>query len=133
FLLSEVLRNGDRENLSARPEEPYFNLWHAAARNAFDERGYTARVQSPRGSGDPQGVLRGAAIASASSIMIIAQVSDTHLELNTPDADQRIRDFERTIAAINCLDPAPEVNVQSEHIVQNGRGEKYVGNPSIPV
>ena len=33
--------------------------------------------------------------------MIIAQISDTHIELGTPDADQRIADFERTIVAIN--------------------------------
>jgi hypothetical protein len=39
--------------------------------------------------------------------MIIAQISDTHAALDSPDADQRIRDFERTIADINALDPVP--------------------------
>ena len=38
--------------------------------------------------------------------MIIAQISDTHIALDTHDADQRIEDFERTIAALNALDPA---------------------------
>src|SRR5215468_8256996 len=84
-----------------------------------------------RGSGDPQGVLRGAAIVSASSIMIIAQISDTHLELNTPDADQRIGDFERTIAAINCLDPVPDVIVHTGDIVHNGREDEYARAASI--
>ncbi len=57
--------------------------------------------------------------------MIIAQISDTHLELNTPDADQRIADFERTIAAINSLDPAPDVIVHTGDIVHNGRQDEY--------
>ena len=63
--------------------------------------------------------------------MIIAQISDTHLELNTPDADQRIADFERTIAAINTLDPAPDVIVHTGDIVHNGRQEEYARAVSI--
>jgi 3',5'-cyclic-AMP phosphodiesterase len=38
--------------------------------------------------------------------MIIAQISDTHVALDTPDAGRRLRDFARTIADINALDPA---------------------------
>jgi len=57
--------------------------------------------------------------------MIIAHISDTHLALDTPDADQRIRDFERTIAAINALDPAPDVIVHTGDIVHNGRQDEY--------
>ncbi len=57
--------------------------------------------------------------------MIIAQISDTHIALDTPDADQRIRDFERTIADINALDPAPDVIVHTGDIVHNGRPEEY--------
>ncbi len=38
--------------------------------------------------------------------MIIAQISDTHLALDTPDANQRIRDFALTVVDINALDPA---------------------------
>ena len=55
------------------------------------------------------------------SIMIIAQISDTHIALDSPDADQRIRDFELTIADINALDPAPDVIVHTGDIVHNGR------------
>ena len=60
-----------------------------------------------------------------SRIMIIAQISDTHMALDSPDADQRIRDFERTIADINALDPAPDVIVHSGDIVHNGRQDEY--------
>jgi len=57
--------------------------------------------------------------------MIIAQISDTHIALATSDADQRIRDFERTIAEINALDPAPDVIVHTGDIVHNGRQDEY--------
>lgn len=57
--------------------------------------------------------------------MIIAQISDTHIALDTPDADRRIGDFERTIADINSLDPAPDVIVHSGDVVHNGRQDEY--------
>jgi 3',5'-cyclic-AMP phosphodiesterase len=57
--------------------------------------------------------------------MIIAQISDTHLALDTPDADRRRRDFERTIADINALDPAPDVIIHTGDIVHNGRPDEY--------
>ncbi len=57
--------------------------------------------------------------------MIIAQISDTHIALDTADADQRILDFERTIADINALDPAPDVIVHTGDIVHNGRQDEY--------
>ncbi len=57
--------------------------------------------------------------------MIIAQISDTHIALDTPDAGQRVLDFERTIADINALDPAPDVIVHTGDIVHNGRQDEY--------
>jgi 3',5'-cyclic-AMP phosphodiesterase len=57
--------------------------------------------------------------------MIIAQISDTHIALNTPDADQRIRDFALTVADINALDPAPDVIVHTGDLVHNGRQDEY--------
>jgi Icc protein len=57
--------------------------------------------------------------------MIIAQISDTHIALDTPDADQRIGDFERTIADINALDPAPDVIFHTGDVVHNGRSDEY--------
>lgn len=59
------------------------------------------------------------------SDMIIAQISDTHIALDTDDADRRIRDFARTIADINALDPAPDVIVHTGDIVHNGREDEY--------
>jgi 3',5'-cyclic AMP phosphodiesterase CpdA len=57
--------------------------------------------------------------------MIIAQISDTHIALDASDADRRIRDFERTIADINALDPGPDVIVHTGDIVHNGRPDEY--------
>ena len=57
--------------------------------------------------------------------MIIAQISDTHIALDTPDADQRIRDFASTVADINELEPAPDVIVHTGDIVHNGRQDEY--------
>ena len=60
-----------------------------------------------------------------SGSMIITQISDTHIALDTPDAEQRTRDFERTIADINTLDPAPDAIVHTGDIVHNGRQDEY--------
>ena len=57
--------------------------------------------------------------------MIIAQISDTHIALDTPDADQRIGDFERTIADVNALNPAPDMILHTGDIVHNGRTDEY--------
>ncbi len=57
--------------------------------------------------------------------MIIAQISDTHLTLDSPDADQRMRDFALTIADINALDPPPDAIVHTGDIVHNGRQDEY--------
>ena len=57
--------------------------------------------------------------------MIIAQISDTHIALDVPDADLRMRDFETTIADVNALDPAPDVILHTGDIVHNGRPEEY--------
>ena len=66
-----------------------------------------------------------------SGVMIIAQISDTHIALDTPDADQRIRDFELTVADINALDPAPNAIVHTGDIVHNGRRDEYAQAVSI--
>ena len=63
--------------------------------------------------------------------MIIAQISDTHLTLDTPDANQRMRDFALTIADINALDPPPQAIVHTGDIVHNGRREEYAEAASI--
>jgi 3',5'-cyclic AMP phosphodiesterase CpdA len=57
--------------------------------------------------------------------MIIAQISDTHIALDTPDADRRLQDFARTVADINALDPVPDAIVHTGDIVHNGRQDEY--------
>jgi 3',5'-cyclic AMP phosphodiesterase CpdA len=57
--------------------------------------------------------------------MIIAHISDTHLALDTPDAERRMRDFAATIADINALDPSADVIVHTGDIVHNGRQDEY--------
>ncbi len=63
--------------------------------------------------------------------MIIAQISDTHIALDTSDAEQRIRDFAATIADINALDSAPDVIIHTGDIVHNGRPDEYVQSVAI--
>jgi len=57
--------------------------------------------------------------------MIIAQISDTHIALNSPDAERRVLDFEQTIADINALDPAPDVIIHTGDVVHNGQSDEY--------
>ncbi len=63
--------------------------------------------------------------------MIIAQISDTHLTLDTPDANQRMRNFALTIADINALDPPPQAIVHTGDIVHNGRRDEYAEAAAI--
>src|SRR5271155_5331265 len=63
--------------------------------------------------------------------MIIAQISDTHITLDTPDADRRTRDLARTVADVNALDPAPDVIVHTGDIVHNGRQDEYAEATAI--
>lgn len=57
--------------------------------------------------------------------MIIAQISDTHIALDTPDADRRLSDFACAIAHVNALDPQPDVIVHTGDVVHNGRPDEY--------
>ena len=57
--------------------------------------------------------------------MIIAQISDTHIALDAPDADRRLSDLALTVADINQLDPLPDAIVHTGDIVHNGRRDEY--------
>lgn len=71
--------------------------------------------------------------------MIIAQISDTHIALDTPDANQRAADLARSIADINALDPAPDLIIHTGDIVHSGRRDEYalaastLANARMPV
>lgn len=57
--------------------------------------------------------------------MIIAQLSDTHLDPESPTAAARVDALERCIADINRLDPKPDVVIHTGDLVHNGSPEKY--------
>ena len=57
--------------------------------------------------------------------MLIAQISDSHIALDTPDAAQRLRDLEAVVADLNALDPQPDLIVHTGDIVHNGLPEEY--------
>lgn len=75
--------------------------------------------------GGPERCVLRVTSAPGITLMIIAQISDTHIALDTPDADRRLADFARTIAHINALDPQPDVIVHTGDIVHNGRPDEY--------
>ena len=57
--------------------------------------------------------------------MIIAQISDTHIDHGAPDADRRASDLARTIADINALDPPADVIIYTGDIAHGGRPVDY--------
>lgn len=57
--------------------------------------------------------------------MIIAHISDTHLDPGEPNAAHRVRDFERCVADINGLDPQPDAVIHTGDITHNGTPAKY--------
>jgi 3',5'-cyclic AMP phosphodiesterase CpdA len=57
--------------------------------------------------------------------MIIAQISDSHIDPGNDDAAARIRDLERCVVDINQLSPLPDVVVHSGDIVHKGTADKY--------
>lgn len=57
--------------------------------------------------------------------MIIAQISDTHIAVDSEDAAQRIQDFKDVLADIAALDTLPDIVVHSGDIVHNGLEEEY--------
>jgi len=63
--------------------------------------------------------------------MIIAQISDTHIALDIPDADRRLTDLALSVADINALVPLPDVIVHTGDIVHNGRQDEYAQAAAI--
>lgn len=63
--------------------------------------------------------------------MIIAQITDTHIELEAPDGARRASDLERSLADINALDPAPDAIIHTGDVVHGGRREDYAAAASL--
>ncbi len=57
--------------------------------------------------------------------MIIVQISDTHIDPESPNAEARVRDLERCVADINALDPRPDAVIHTGDLVHNGDAAKY--------
>ena len=57
--------------------------------------------------------------------MIIAQISDTHIDPDSPNGAERVRDLERCVDDINRLDPLPDVVIHTGDLVHNGNAAKY--------
>ena len=51
--------------------------------------------------------------------MIITQISDTHINLKSPNCDQRLLDFETVIRDINSLAQQLDLIIHSGDVVQN--------------
>lgn len=57
--------------------------------------------------------------------MIIAQISDTHLDPEDPNVSSRIQDLERCVSDINRLDPQPDIVIHTGDMAHNGTAPKY--------
>ena len=57
--------------------------------------------------------------------MIIAQISDTHIDLHGPKGAARLRNLEQCVEDINRLDPLPDVVVHTGDVAQNGKLAEY--------
>jgi len=63
--------------------------------------------------------------------MIIAQISDSHVALDAPDADQRLSDLAVSIADINALEPPPDAIVHTGDVAHSGRPDEYAAAGAI--
>lgn len=57
--------------------------------------------------------------------MIIAQISDTHIDHTAPEAERRASDLARTIADINALEPPADVIIYTGDVAHGGRPVDY--------
>ncbi len=57
--------------------------------------------------------------------MIIAQISDTHIDLDGPNSAARLRNLEDCVEEINRLDPLPDVVIHTGDLSQNGKPAEY--------
>ena len=57
--------------------------------------------------------------------MIIAQISDTHIDLNDHHSASKIQDLERCVNDINGLNIRPDVVIHTGDLAHNGTIEKY--------
>lgn len=57
--------------------------------------------------------------------MIIAQISDTHIDLDGPNGPARLSNLERCVEDINRLDPQPDVIIHTGDVAHNAKPAEY--------
>jgi 3',5'-cyclic AMP phosphodiesterase CpdA len=57
--------------------------------------------------------------------MIIAQISDTHIDLDGPNGPARLSNLERCVEDINRLEPLPDVVIHTGDVAQNAKPAEY--------
>jgi 3',5'-cyclic AMP phosphodiesterase CpdA len=57
--------------------------------------------------------------------MIIAQISDTHIDVDGPNGPARLANLERCVADINRLEPLPDVVIHTGDVVHNAKPVEY--------
>ena len=63
--------------------------------------------------------------------MIIAQISDTHIDLDGENSAEKIQNLERCVNDINRLDIPPNVVIHTGDLAHNGTVEKYLKAATI--
>lgn len=84
------------------------------------ERRVLEPVDSARADGGVDGAL-----GLVSRAMIIAQISDTHIDPEDPNGARRLCDLEQVVVDINGLDPRPDAVVHTGDLAHNGNEVKY--------
>ena len=57
--------------------------------------------------------------------MIIAQISDTHIDMDGANGPARLANLERCVADINRLDPLPDVVIHTGDVAHNAKPAEY--------
>lgn len=57
--------------------------------------------------------------------MIIAQISDTHIDMDANDNQRRIENFRDTMADINNLPRPPDIVIHTGDVAHNGKPDEY--------
>ena len=57
--------------------------------------------------------------------MIIAQISDTHIDLDGPNGPARLSNLERCVEDINRLEPLPDVVIHTGDVTHNAKPAEY--------
>ena len=57
--------------------------------------------------------------------MIIAQISDSHIDPESDKLKDRLTDLRRVVDNINIQDPTPDIVIHTGDVVHNGTQEKY--------